>query len=191
MSLWHITEWAIFVVLTATIYFLSAGVTFAAMYRWPNVFNGLVLSRIYSPLEALSRRSQKFMRLYNDYLNWCYFRSTGYENTVLRPFIPHDQVRILVSDAQLAQALAIIRNISIEGHFTISEWGGPGEGRAIHSTTLRITAETHILFENVRDPQTFDLIAYSHEADHMWRPTWMALIKELSLAFGPESVVRE
>ena len=47
-----------------TLYFLLAGLTFAAMYRWPKVFNGLVLSRLYAPLEAIAQRSRSFRRVY-------------------------------------------------------------------------------------------------------------------------------
>jgi len=63
------------------LYLLSSGLTFAAMYRWPKVFNGLVLSRIYSPLETIAQRSQTFRRIYTHFLHRCYWQFSPWRNT--------------------------------------------------------------------------------------------------------------
>ncbi len=63
------------------LYVLSAGLAFAGMYRWPTAFNGLVLSRVYSPLEAIARRSQTFRRIYAAFLHWCYWQFSPWRGT--------------------------------------------------------------------------------------------------------------
>jgi len=63
---------AVIIVVALALYVISAGLAFAAMYRWPNVFKGLVLSRIYSPLEFAAMHSRWFQRAYTEYTHWCY-----------------------------------------------------------------------------------------------------------------------
>jgi len=65
------------------LYVLSAGLAFVGMYRWPKVFNGLLLSRIYSPLEAIAQRSQTFRRVYTPFLHWCYWQFSPWRNTAV------------------------------------------------------------------------------------------------------------
>jgi hypothetical protein len=66
--------WLLYGVLLIAAYVLSAGLAFVATYRWPALFNGLVLSRIYGPLEWLSNRNRYFGRQYSNFLFWCYRR---------------------------------------------------------------------------------------------------------------------
>jgi hypothetical protein len=76
-----LAHWAAGVSLVLALYVLSAGLTFAAMYRWPKIFNGLVLTRIYSPLEAIARRSPIVQRSYTAFLHWCYWTFSPWRNT--------------------------------------------------------------------------------------------------------------
>jgi hypothetical protein len=69
------------IVAALALYVLSAGITFAWMYRWPNVFNGLVLSRIYSPLESIAQRHRAFNRIYTRFLHWCYWQFAPWRGT--------------------------------------------------------------------------------------------------------------
>jgi hypothetical protein len=74
--------WLTGLVLVFVLYLISNGLTFAAMYRWPRLFSGRVLSRIYAPLEALAGRCPAFGRRYTLFLHWCYWTFSPWRNTV-------------------------------------------------------------------------------------------------------------
>src|SRR5208282_3503502 len=69
------------VLIVLALYVASAGLTFAWMYRWPMFFDGLVLSRIYSPLEFIAQRCRPFGRTYTRFLNWCYWTFAPWQGT--------------------------------------------------------------------------------------------------------------
>ena len=55
-------------------YFLSSGVAFVVMYRVGTRFPSKLAGLIYTPLEALARRSRLFSDYYNGFLWWMYRR---------------------------------------------------------------------------------------------------------------------
>jgi hypothetical protein len=65
------------------LYVLSAGLAFAVMYRWPNIVDGSVLSRVYFPLEALASHSRTFGRTYTAFLHWCYWQFAPWRGTTV------------------------------------------------------------------------------------------------------------
>jgi hypothetical protein len=63
-------------ILVIVLYFLSSGVAFVAMYKWPNDTRQRFYSWFYEPLEAAARNSYSFAQAYQRFQHWCW-RAAG------------------------------------------------------------------------------------------------------------------
>jgi len=69
-------EILLFVLIAIVAYFLSSGIMFVAMYKFPAVPIGRVSGVLYKPLEVIARKFPFFQNLY-----------TGYHSLMYRVFV--------------------------------------------------------------------------------------------------------
>jgi hypothetical protein len=58
--------------LIVALYFISSGMAFVAMYKWPERWNPKMATAAYAPLEWIVRRSRTFGRFYTAFHWWCW-----------------------------------------------------------------------------------------------------------------------
>jgi hypothetical protein len=62
----------ILLLLILIIYFLSSGVAFASIYKFPENAPKKLFGWFFAPLDLLASRVVIFQKIYNSYHNWCY-----------------------------------------------------------------------------------------------------------------------
>jgi hypothetical protein len=70
-------NWLVLLFLILAFYFLSSGVAFASIYRYPNSAPKRLYGWFYYPMDLLASRVVMFQKIYNSYHNWCYRKLSG------------------------------------------------------------------------------------------------------------------
>jgi hypothetical protein len=65
-------RWIAAFALIITLYFVSSGIAFVAMYKWPERWNPRMASVAYAPLEWIAQRSVGFGQFYTSFHWWCW-----------------------------------------------------------------------------------------------------------------------
>jgi hypothetical protein len=67
----------------------------------------------------------------------------------------------------------------------------PKEDRVVVNMRVRITNESFLTANNFANPAVFELIAYSHESETVWRGIWAELVSKIADEIGqPVTVVK-
>jgi hypothetical protein len=103
-------------------------------------------------------------------------------------FEPLAGVRISLSQAQVPRLLQTIQSFAQTEGLRVETANYPKQTRIVMNLNLIMSAETFFHIGNFRDPNQFDLNAYSHEYDGVWRPVWTRLTNSIVETFGTANV---
>ena len=70
-------NWLILLFIIIVFYFLSSGVAFATIYRYPNSAPKRLYGWFYHPMDLLASKVVVFRNIYNGYHNWYYNKLAG------------------------------------------------------------------------------------------------------------------
>jgi hypothetical protein len=119
---------------------------------------------------------------------------TGAGDKERQPFLNLARVDIHVQgQQQAAELITLVQAFASERGYKITGAAFPKRGRMVTNLTILIKAEpeTHWGLINFRDPNTFELLAYSHDEESVWRGPWDELVSKISASLGEANIVKK
>ena len=96
-------------------------------------------------------------------------------------FVPLARVTIQVRPEQMKEMMQLVRDFCNREKVKLLETQGRKHGRQVYQMEIVISGETFIYGDNFMDEGVFDLRAYSHESELLWKPIWVRITDELAL----------
>jgi hypothetical protein len=99
-------------------------------------------------------------------------------------------VRVTLADGQAPDLAKTLWAFGHEAHIQPEQAAFPNGAWTQLSVTLKLNGQTWFAASNPDDARVFDIIAYSREAETVWRPIWMRMTDELAGEFGAAAIVQ-
>ena len=111
-----------------------------------------------------------------------------------QPFLNLARIDISVQGEQQASNLfGLVQTFASERGYSIQSAPFPKRGRIVTNIKILIKSEpeTFWTLDNFRDTNTFELCAYSHDEESVWRTSWNELVSQISTSLGEVNVVKK
>jgi hypothetical protein len=111
-----------------------------------------------------------------------------------QPFLNFARIDISVQgEQQAADLFGLVRTFASERGYSIQGAPFPKRGRIVTNIKILIKREpeTFWTLDNFRDTNTFELCAYSHDEESVWRASWNELVSKISTSLGEANVVKK
>ena len=115
------------------------------------------------------------------------FRAAGDDQPSGSP--PVAGVRVTLANGQAPDLAKALWAFGHEAHMQPEKASFPNGAWTEITVSLKLNGQTWFSASNPDDARVFDLIAYSREAETVWRPIWTRLTDELTGRFGAAAVV--
>jgi hypothetical protein len=104
------------------------------------------------------------------------------------PFLPLAGIAISIAPTQVDSFLINLRSFAAARNLSVEEGNFPKQGLKVINMSVRLNDETFFHVDNFRDPTKFELNAYSHQSQEIWKPIWVALVKTIETEVGPQNI---
>jgi hypothetical protein len=100
-----------------------------------------------------------------------------------QPYLPLAEMTVTASGPDAHDLEKGISDFANKEGLTIEAGNFPKKSRTVLNETVRFRGDTFFHVGDFERPGEFEIVAYSHETQAVWRPAWDRLARSLSAKF--------
>jgi hypothetical protein len=114
--------------------------------------------------------------------------ATAAAQTSREPYVPLANAVITAAKSDVDTLMRTFRTFASAHKFRAEEGPFPKQGRIVANLTIYLGKDSMFYVNNFIQEDKFDLVAYSHEDERVWKMSWSELFDELSSTLGAQHI---